>query len=68
MSNTIVVLAAKNEQHLYEITQKLEKAGLKHSKFYEPDIDNKLTSVAIVPSPVAKKFCSSLPLAGKVKI
>lgn len=65
-SNTVVILAAKDEQSLHKLTQKLDMNGLKYSKFFEPDIGNALTSIAIVPSPYVKKYCSSLPLAGKV--
>jgi hypothetical protein len=65
-SNTVVVLAAKDEQSLHKLTQKLDLNGLKYSKFFEPDRDDALTAIAIVPSPCAKRFCSSLPLAGKV--
>jgi hypothetical protein len=38
---------------------------LKCSAFYEPDVGNALTAIAIVPSPEVRKVCSSLPLAGK---
>ena len=65
-SNTVVILAAKDEQSLYKLTEKLDLNGLKYSKFFEPDIGNALTAVAIVPSSCAKRFCSNLPLAGKM--
>lgn len=64
-SNTVVILAAKDGPHLLNISIKLEQNGLKHSRFYEPDINNAMTSIAIVPSPFVKKYCSGLPLAGK---
>lgn len=66
-SNTVVILAASDEQSLHKLTEKLDINGLKYSKFFEPDIGNALTAIAIVPSPCAKRFCSSLPLAGKVR-
>lgn len=65
-SNTIVILATKDEDDLIALTKKLEQDGIKHSKFYEPDINNALTSIAIVPGPRVKKYCSNLPLAGKM--
>jgi hypothetical protein len=58
-------LAAQDEQDLIKLTQKLDKNGLEYSKFFEPDIGDMLTAIAIVPSPYAKKYCSNLPLAGK---
>lgn len=66
-SNTLIILAARDEQGLYKLIEKLDIHGLKYSKFFEPDIGNALTAIAIVPSPCAKRFCSNLPLAGKVK-
>ncbi len=66
-SNTVVILATQDEQHLHKLTQKLDDYGLKYAKFFEPDIGNALTAIAIVPSPHTKRFCSSLPLAGKVR-
>jgi peptidyl-tRNA hydrolase len=66
-SNTVVVLETKDEQSLHKLTQKLDNNGLKYSKFFEPDIGNALTAIAIVPSPCAKRFCSNLPLAGKAR-
>ena len=64
-SNTVVVLETKDEQSLHKLIQKLDINGLKYSKFFEPDIGNALTAIAIVPSPHAKRYCSNLPLAGK---
>ena len=32
------------------------------SKFYEPDLDNDLTAIAIEPSSRARRLVSSLPL------
>lgn len=65
-SNTIVILTAKDESGLVKLIRKLERDGIRHSKFYEPDIGNALTAIAIVPGPKVKKYCSNLPLAGKM--
>lgn len=67
VSNTLVILATKDEQSLHKLTQKLDLHGLKYSKFFEPDVGNALTAIAIVPSPHAKRLCSSIPLAGKAE-
>lgn len=41
-------------------TQELDCAA-----FYEPDINNELTAIAIAPSKLAQKLTSGLPLALK---
>jgi hypothetical protein len=64
-SNSIVVVAAKDERELYAFREKLSKKGLKYSEFLEPDIGWSLTALAIVPCEQAKKVCSNFPLAGK---
>lgn len=64
-SNSLVVLTTKTEQTLWELSEKLTKLGLLHSKFFEPDIGYELTAIALVPCLETKKALSSLPLAGK---
>lgn len=64
-SNTVVVVAAKDLNELNKFVTRLEKLGVKFSKFFEPDIDNELTAITLVPSPANKKLCSSFKLAGK---
>jgi peptidyl-tRNA hydrolase len=63
-SNTIVVLSAKNLVELEDFSKKLDLKGIRHSKFKEPDIGNKLTAIAIVPNEKIKKICSKFKLAG----
>ncbi len=67
-SKIVIVLAVKDEQQLIQLQTQLTKDKIKHSVFYEPDRKNELTSIAVVPGEDVKKYCSSLPLAGKVKI
>ena len=62
-SNYIAILSADNEQHLHRITSLAEERGVKFSKFYEPDLDNQLTAIALQPGRESKRLCSSLPLA-----
>lgn len=64
-SNTVVVVAAKNLNDLLTFKERLSGLKLKYSCFYEPDIGNELTAIAIVPDPRSKKTCSSFKLAGK---
>jgi len=64
-SNHIAILAAKNEAELLRLSKRLEKKGIKHSLFGEPDFDNELTAIAIEPGRESKRACSSYPLALK---
>lgn len=64
-SNSIIVLAAKDEEELYNFGKELERKNILHSKFFEPDVGYELTSIAIVPDNGIKKLCSRFPLAGK---
>jgi peptidyl-tRNA hydrolase len=60
-SNILVVLEVRDETHLESIVRLSSDSGVKYSKFYEPDIGNKLTAVALECK--AKKICGRLPLA-----
>lgn len=62
-SNTIVLLAVENERVLLDIQDQLTDSGMKFASFLEPDIQNELTAIAILPSEEAKQFCSNLKLA-----
>jgi len=60
----VVVLAAKNEPHLREIVERLVLIGIAHSTIYEPDFNNELMAVGIVPCcrSMIRKEVSQLPL------
>jgi len=64
-SNSIICLAVPNEKHLWELSEKLTKKGLKHSKFYEPDCGEELTAIAVVPTDNTRKALSNYPLVGR---
>lgn len=64
-SQAITLLAVPNEDQLKFLVRQLSEAGIKHSIFIEPDIDNQITAIAIQPSEAACKLCSSFPLALK---
>lgn len=64
-NNYIIVVSCKTEQELLDFSKSLKDKGVQFSEFYEPDIGNKLTAIALVPSKQSKKLCSRLPLAGK---
>lgn len=65
MSNHIGILAAKDERELLSLTYRLQKKGIDFVEFREPDLGDCLTAIALEPTEVAKKACSSLPLAMK---
>jgi len=44
------------------LVEKINQKGIRVSKFYEPDMMNELTSIALEPSIKARKLVSSLPL------
>ncbi len=47
-NQTLIFLLVDNEEHLKSYEQKLLIKGItEYSKFYEPDIGNQLTSIAV---------------------
>jgi hypothetical protein len=57
----IVCLQAPSKEELARITDQAKVAGCVSSAFFEPDLDDELTAVAL--SEDAKRILSSLPLA-----
>ena len=51
------------EKSLQYVEEALINLGIKHVAFREPDIDNELTAIAIVPCEEAKSFCKHFKLA-----
>lgn len=68
-SNTVVCLAVKDLEALYDLWRKAEAVseatddGLAISTFHEPDFDNELTCVVLEPIDAFAKVCSGIPLA-----
>jgi hypothetical protein len=60
-SNTLVVLAARDELALHWLAVDAESAGLRVARFHEPDLGGALTAVAFEPS--AGRLLSHLRLA-----
>ena len=44
------------------MADKLSQKGILFSKFYEPDLGNELTAIALEPSSKARRVVSSVPL------
>ena len=47
-NGTMIYLKAKSESHLLKIKDELEKDGIKHSTFIEPDIGHEHTALACI--------------------
>jgi hypothetical protein len=58
-SNTIAILAARNEPDLWSI--RARHGDLAHTVFFEPDLDGQLTAIAFEPA--AARRLRNLPLA-----
>lgn len=61
----MIILSVSTEDDLNKVIEQLESTDLLYSPFYEPDIGNQLTAIAIEPSQLSKKFCSRFKLAMK---
>lgn len=64
-SDFLALLSVRDEDALVLLAHCLKVKGVKHSKFYEPDIGNELTAIAMEPSDEAEKLTEKLPLALK---
>lgn len=64
-SNTIVFLSVNNEDELKKMIFEAHKKDIQVECFYEPDLDNALTAIALVPddNPDISELCKDLPLA-----
>jgi len=58
----LVQLAAKDEAELKAIVRKVEAEQLRYCIFREPDLNNRITAVAIEPSEATQCIVSSIPL------
>lgn len=61
-SNYICVLST-HEDGLFDLLDKAQDKEIKHSCFFEPDLDDALTAVAFEPSGASRKLLRKLPLA-----
>lgn len=61
-SNYLCQVVVKNEDELKKYVLKANKKGIKVVEFYEPDLENQLTAIALEPSNASKKLISNLPL------
>ena len=61
-SKYLIFLSVENEEALQRLLQKIQIRNLKYSTFFEPDIGNQLTAVALEPGQLSEKLVSNLPL------
>jgi hypothetical protein len=62
-SNYICILEVENEAVLSNLIEGAAEQDIRFSIFREPDIDNQITAVALMPGPQSKKLCRGLKLA-----
>ena len=65
ISNYLICLSAKDEQHLLVLAGKCKERGLEILVFREPDVGNEVTAICIEPSDITQKLVSNLPLTLK---
>jgi len=62
-SNTLVLLAVRDEGALAQLLVRARRAGIPAAPFHEPDIEGALTAIALAPGAEARRLCRGLPLA-----
>ena len=62
-SNYLIVLEIDNEKELKDLYNKLKWHGAHVVAFYEPDIDNQMTSICYYGTPEMRKHTQKLDLA-----
>lgn len=58
----LIVLKVENEKNLVDIFKKLSIMNMSPVDFYEPDMNNELTAIAVRVSDTTKKKLSNFPL------
>jgi hypothetical protein len=62
-NRTIVIVRVSGEQRLAEMRAHAIRLDIPNGKFYEPDLDDELTAIALAPSIETDALCSGLDLA-----
>jgi hypothetical protein len=58
----IVCLAVRDESSLWAICNQLDSFNISYSKFFEPDLDNQLTSISFIQTEQTEKITKKLKL------
>lgn len=64
LSNYICILEIEEEK-VPNFIEKIISSQVNFSVFKEPDLDNRVTSIALEPGTLSKKLCANLRLALK---
>lgn len=64
-SNYLGWLSVADEQELCQLIEKAHQLGITVSVFREPDVDDRITAIALEPGARSRKLCSTLTLALK---
>lgn len=62
-SNYIALLSVSNEEEMHKLIEKAITKDIRLSIFREPDLDNRITAIALEPSDKSRRLCSCLKLA-----
>lgn len=65
VSNYLVILSAADEADLQALAGRMRSAGIYVCEVHEPDLDNELTCLVVLPHPENRRFLSAYPLALK---
>ena len=62
-SNFLIILSVENEEKILALVKELDRTEMAWTEFREPDINNELTALAVLPNRYTEKFFRNLPLA-----
>jgi len=62
-SNYLVIVSVPDEVALIGLTTRAREAGITHHLVHEPDLGNESTALVLEPGDIARRLCSSYPLA-----
>lgn len=60
--NYLALCSVADEEALLALAEKAFREGLKVTMFREPDLNNRVTAMAIEPGDKTRKLCKNLPL------
>lgn len=64
-SNSLIVLEARNAEHLSELLEQAKTNNITAIEFREPDMGDEITAIAFAPSSETRDLLADLPCAGR---
>ena len=61
-SNALVLLSVADEDRLWQLLERARGHGIRAASFFEPDLGDALTAIALEPGTTTRRLCRSLPL------